>query len=700
MKGNNKSLKLLIILFVSVFVLSNLTSTLSLSADSPKRNRVIVSMGDSYSSGEGVAPFWDDYEKFMKTQKDDRTIEEKINDPNWLAHRSIWAWSGQLALPETGIINLTKHNENPNWYFVASSGAETKHIIKESQPKPISKGNHKTTDDTAYKLPLQINILKEMKSMRITPDYVTLTIGGNDAGFEKIIETAIAAKATNLPGLVEHKINKVWDEFKKPGGIRENLKSVYKEISRISGTKTCILVGGYPKLFSPKDCGQFIREKDAEYINDNVHKFNIEIQKLVKECHDEDKMNIKFVCVEEAFETHGAYSKTAFINPILDPQSEDLKDKGLGSAYSIHPNLLGIQAYRDCFQRAIDDEEHLDHDWIKSLITTPTPTTETTAPSTTTLAPLTDDQCLTAIKNYIFEELGYDEYKGEAPWYLELDAKSNSSTAVVHFRAYTGSHNFFYIDRISGETHEKAYPPHLTIDVDEPIDGATFNARDYLNISISTPAAKPVVKVTDAVNKTFKADYGVKYKYQIPKITISGKNTDEINRKIKKDNPERFSNPKYDSDIEGGICDVTYTYNHNDKIISILIRYSNQSGVASPVGYKVYNISVSTGKFISDKEMLELYGTTETAFFSTVKSIYEKIEMKDDDYDFPYDKTETLKRVSFEYIDPYLGQNNHLCFVGVIWGIGGGQYEGLDLPFDTETKKCIDPVWEKYFTNQ
>lgn len=118
---------------------------------------------------------------------------------------------------------------------------------------------------------------------------------------------------------------------------------------------------------------------------------------------------------------------------------------------------------------------------------TKTSTSETQETSTTpSINPLTDDQAITAIKNYIYDELGYDQYTGTAPWYVDIDEKTSSDTVVVYFRAYTGAHSYFYIDRISGDTREKVYTPDMTPGVGEGKEGATFNAWDYLNRTSSS----------------------------------------------------------------------------------------------------------------------------------------------------------------------------------------------------------------------
>ena len=45
--------------------------------------KIVVSIGDSYSSGEGIEPFFGQ----------DKASAEKVEDEDWLAHRSEKVWS-------------------------------------------------------------------------------------------------------------------------------------------------------------------------------------------------------------------------------------------------------------------------------------------------------------------------------------------------------------------------------------------------------------------------------------------------------------------------------------------------------------------------------------------------------------------------------------------------------------------------------
>lgn len=495
-------------LMISAFFINVLSPSMSFAANvsenvniiatansQTKPDRIVVSMGDSYSSGEGIEPFFGDGSDPKKPEFID-----------WLAHRSQYSWPGQLKLTNTG--EMKKHkasynskyddSDNIRWYFVASSGAETKDILG-CQTKTYT-ANRLFNQQQDIDLVPQINVLNELNKKGVVPDYITLTLGGNDLGFVDVITTAAAYSTYLTPYFLYNKLKEA--EEKLENTTRNDINKAYHDINEaasIGDKKPYILVAGYPALLDLDGKGLPFAKWESEMIDNDVAYFNNIIEQEVSKCKGD--MNIEYVHVmTKEFTKHAAYSDDPWINEIKLVRKTDLDRSKpiLASAASIHPNKKGAKEYARCVQSVIDSIEKKHSSDPSDTTPSETPsTTETTVPTITTLEPLTDEQAQTAIRNYVYIELGYDQYNGEAPWYLDLDEKSNSSTAVVHLRAYTGSHSFFYIDRMSGETHEKAYPPNLTIDVDEPIDGATFNARDYLNrASVSTEPSSVTSETT------------------------------------------------------------------------------------------------------------------------------------------------------------------------------------------------------------
>ena len=148
--------KLTVVLLFLVFFISNSSqityaatansdSDISVinSASADDDTLIVVSLGDSYSSGEGIPPFYGQKSGILFF---DKSLEERANDERWLAHRSTSSWPGRLVfsgmedgktLKDYNVEETT--SSKVKWYFKAASGAETKHIFKEEQPKPVKK---------------------------------------------------------------------------------------------------------------------------------------------------------------------------------------------------------------------------------------------------------------------------------------------------------------------------------------------------------------------------------------------------------------------------------------------------------------------------------------------------------------------------------------------------------------------------------
>lgn len=179
------------------------------------------------------------------------------------------------------------------------------------------------------------------------------------------------------------------------------------------------------------------------------------------------------------------------------------------------------------------------------------------------------------------------------------------------------------------------------------------------------------IEVTDAVNRSFKvADE--QYSFKIPKVTISGVNTDAANETIKSEIDKAY----YDNDNKE-CFDSDYKFFVGNKAVSILVSNMDLTG-GEFVYVKVFNIDVNTGKLISDSEVVKLSGMTEDTFFKKVKTIYTNFDNKEikkctDKSEKNFIK-ENLKKISFKYIQPYFGDNGKLCFVGEVNCTGGAGY--------------------------
>lgn len=345
----NKKITSLFICYVIIFLMLSHIATINAYAETNTRgSRIVVSLGDSYSSGEGVEPFYGQNESTAK----------KVKNQDWLAHRSEKSWSGRLTLK--GVSAPMSENRNKNWYFVATSGATT-YNLNNTQPKYYDIDGMKGSGN----IDKQLDIFKKLGNSKA--EYVTVSIGGNDAKFADVVMEAVIPHPL-IPGALNNKLNSIWKEFYYgvDGGksIRDRLYQAYSDIQNAAGVQAKIIVAGYPKLLAPKGDGVLFSEKDATLINDSVSRFNDEIESIIKSCKT-NGMKICFVSVEEAFDGHGAYSNDSFLHGVeIGKKNQDLNQKwtkGWGldcaSAYSMHPNDKGVQAYADCVQKKIDEIE-------------------------------------------------------------------------------------------------------------------------------------------------------------------------------------------------------------------------------------------------------------------------------------------------------------------------------------------------------
>lgn len=368
-------------------------------------DRVIVSMGDSYSSGEGVEDFYGS----------NLPLGQRIKNEDWLCHRSENAWSGMLKLKssygDTITMNKSRADDNTkgNWYFVAMSGAETVNIIDTtSNPdieneyqkkrfkeyyKKINPEDRNSIDERfnkgfifkdqyikgAVEIEPQLNVFDKVKQNNQKAEYVTITMGGNDIGFTEIITTAIfninylqkkpssmeielsqllgdstAGKAlkadviakmlySNSSLSLKKKMKTVEDKI-IPETI-EKLRTSYGLISSKAGDQAHIIVAGYPHVISTnaKYNSLLFRVDDAETINHTIDKLNDEISKLVKELHDTEGMNIVFCDVTKAFGNNGAYANSSKNGELINRMMPH-KSQDISDPYILNP-LGAISAY-------------------------------------------------------------------------------------------------------------------------------------------------------------------------------------------------------------------------------------------------------------------------------------------------------------------------------------------------------------------
>jgi lysophospholipase L1-like esterase len=229
-----------------------------------------VALGDSYSSGVGTRDFY-----------------EESGD----CDRSPDAYGPKIAAAKDYTLN-----------FEACSGAKTPEVNE-----------------------------KQLSKLTSSTSLVTITIGGNDAGFSNVIINCALYYFTCGSAISEA------NEFiaKKLPGL---LETTYKDI-RAKATTAQVIVLGYPKLFTKEGatCNvNFLTSGNEKKMNESAEKLDAVIKARA------EAMKFTFVNPTSEFESHEVCSSSEWLNGQSDPLSE-----------SYHPNVSGQVEFTSLVEAAI-----------------------------------------------------------------------------------------------------------------------------------------------------------------------------------------------------------------------------------------------------------------------------------------------------------------------------------------------------------
>ena len=407
--GNLGGITLSLFLGCVLFCLAMCCPPLALAVE----NTVVVSLGDSYSSGEGNAPYFGQDSK------------NKYENEDWLAHRSTNSWPSRLVVDgvELKDCNCSQQTGGDDgavqWFFYASSGAVAKNIydnatVKTSEKEGPWSGKRGAQSKTSrenlvgqehnWTIDVQLDAAqKGLKRSKVSPsevDYVTITIGGNDVGFEKVITELALRNGIVDRDYLKNALNVSWYNFdgrtqyqdlernlipsmqkaKEGSRARDDIRTCYSQI-RKQFPNAEILVAGYPTLLDDSVYDKYLERKNSEsllsrilsfspaldialnpsnivgfsdweawLLNDNVKQFNDCLEAVVNETGDD---RIRFISVEDEFDGKEA----EFLYGIMPPKIQDLE---IGpSTGSMHPNGKGLEAYKNAVQREIKPGSHI-----------------------------------------------------------------------------------------------------------------------------------------------------------------------------------------------------------------------------------------------------------------------------------------------------------------------------------------------------
>jgi lysophospholipase L1-like esterase len=231
-----------------------------------------VALGDSYSSGTGTRTYYDSN-----------------------CQRSVYAYPYLL------------HNAHPSWAFVhaACSGAKTGDVIN-TQSSSL-------TSDT---------------------NWVSYTIGGNDAGFSSVItECAKPSWASNCNGAIDGAQSYINNTL--PG----RLDLVNNKIKSLSPSAKVIVLD-YPRLFNGEDCnaGTWFSPSEETRLNQTADL----LRDKLSQAASRGGSNFIFRDVIPPFIGHavcdgGGGSSTEWINGLSNPVGESYHPKTTGHANGYYP---------------------------------------------------------------------------------------------------------------------------------------------------------------------------------------------------------------------------------------------------------------------------------------------------------------------------------------------------------------------------
>jgi hypothetical protein len=287
-----------------------------------------VALGDSFSSGEGVSPY------LGPTNRCDRSTRAY---PAWVQPRgfstSVYARASGGGKPGAGNRYGSDRNVRTagttTWAFWACSGARTTNVL------PRSLGG--VGQGAGYDGRPQLDSADLAKA-----NLVTLTIGGNDAGYVDLLVNCALFKC-DTPAFVSERTARI-------DALRPQLVKVYGAIAA-RAPRARILVLGYAQPFPATPAEQscpalqaFAGEQDMIRAL-GVH-LNDTIASAVATARSKGA-NIRFVPVAARFAGHEICGlKGAWMNGIVQSRTGFGVDPG-----SFHPNLLG---QRDGYGAAVN----------------------------------------------------------------------------------------------------------------------------------------------------------------------------------------------------------------------------------------------------------------------------------------------------------------------------------------------------------
>lgn len=304
-----------------------------------------VALGDSYSSGEGGA-------EFVPGTDRDGIWRERIDDfvPFWdshvadrynLCHRSTKAYARRIG---------DEYDFDGGLEFRACSGATIADLSSDEgrkRPQDAKLYPWNTKERVDFGEEPQLEQLDEDTSL------VTLTIGGNDVGFARVIRSCILRGVAKWTESCERH-----DGARARRDIRDQKDSLIRLYNDIQSRapKARIVVVGYPRIFPENPLpssapfrdlvtlNRLIDPADQVWMNHMARLLDDTLEEAAREA------GVEYVDVYDALDRHEIGTKHPWINDL----APELENGGVFDMGSFHPNDLGQAAIAKRVERQVE----------------------------------------------------------------------------------------------------------------------------------------------------------------------------------------------------------------------------------------------------------------------------------------------------------------------------------------------------------
>jgi lysophospholipase L1-like esterase len=175
----------------------------------------------------------------------------------------------------------------------------------------------------------------QLSALTASTSYVTISVGGNDAGFADVLTTcAQPSWSSNCNGAIDRAqayIN---------GTLPASVAALYTKI-RAKSPSAKVVVAGYPRVFNGEDCNSFTWFSPSEEtrLNQTTDLLNSRLSAAAT------KAGFTYANPTQPFVGHAVCDGTAWINGLANPVTESYHPNrsGQGSGYTplVSPKLTG-----------------------------------------------------------------------------------------------------------------------------------------------------------------------------------------------------------------------------------------------------------------------------------------------------------------------------------------------------------------------